>query len=56
MARFAVAVSLCLLLAALAPAQSDPQALAYASQSITVITDGTAIRDVTVGITEDLRP
>lgn len=48
MARFAVGVSLVLLFSSFAVAQSDPQALTYAAQSIAAMTGGTPIADVTL--------
>ncbi len=45
MARFVVAVSLCLLVTSFALAQSDPQALAYAAKSMAAITGGNPISD-----------
>ena len=48
MARFTVVVSLILLATSFAVAQSDPQALAYAAQSITAMTGGTPISDATL--------
>lgn len=52
MARFAVAAPLILLLAVLVsaqnPPQSDPQAVAFASQSIAALTGGNGISDVTL--------
>ncbi len=48
MARFAVGLSLCLLVTSFALSQSDPQALTYAAQSIAAMTGGTAIVDVTL--------
>ena len=52
MARFSVGVSLILLLVSLAsaqnPPQSDPHALSLVSQSITALTGGTIISDVTL--------
>jgi hypothetical protein len=56
MARFAVAVSLILLLASFALAQSDPQALAYAAQSMAALTGGNPITDVTLSGTVTRTP
>jgi hypothetical protein len=52
MARFVVGVPLILFLASVAsaqnPPQSDPRALSLVSQSITALTGGTSISDVTL--------
>ena len=47
MARFAVGLSLALLLSILAFSQSDPQALAFAAQSMSAMTGGATISDIT---------
>src|SRR5450631_1111933 len=50
MARFVAALSLVLLVASVAsaqnPPQSDPQAVALATQAMTALTNGVALRDV----------
>jgi hypothetical protein len=52
MARFVVGVPLILLLVSVSctqnPSQSNPQAVSFASQSITALTGGNAINDVTL--------
>jgi hypothetical protein len=48
MARFDVYVSLVVLISSLAAAQSGPQAITYAAQSISALSGGTAISDITL--------